>query len=309
MPKGLWIMSEQHEAWRDIYFTSRDGLRLHARHYSGGGSLRRPVVCLPGLTRNARDFHVLAEVLSDPRRHRRDVYCVDYRGRGLSDHAPDPSTYTVPTELGDVLDFMTMAGISNAAIVGTSRGGLIAMAMAAQRPGAMGVCIMNDIGPVIEREGLLRIIAYVGRVPLPPTWADARELVKSMNKQAFPRITDEGWDAIARQLFNDENGFPANSYDPKLSAALTLSDGPLPALWQQFAALHPIPMLSIRGGRSDILSRATHEEMARRHPDLVMHTVEDEGHAPWLRDDTTLKVIYDFLLKTDQDSAAASKPR
>jgi pimeloyl-ACP methyl ester carboxylesterase len=295
--------------WRDIYFTARDGLRLHARHYSGGGSQRRPVICLAGLTRNARDFHKLAEVLSDPRGHRRDVYALDYRGRGLSDHAPDASTYTIPAELGDVLDFMTMIGVADAAIIGTSRGGLIAMAMAAQRPTAMGVCVMNDIGPVIERDGLARIVAYVGRVPLPPTWAEARELVKSMNKLAFPNVSDEDWDAIARQLFNDENGFPTPGYDPKLSAALTLTDGPLPELWGPFAALYTVPMLLIRGSRSDILSAKTAQEMARRHPDLVLHTVEDEGHAPWLRDAPSLKAIYDFLYRTDPETETRTEGR
>lgn len=302
-------MSETSQPWQDLYFTSRDGLRLHVRHYSGGGSVRRPAVCLPGLTRNARDFHRLAEVLSDPRGHRRDVYTVDYRGRGLSDHAPDPTTYTVPTELNDVLDFMTMAGLADAAIIGTSRGGLIAMALAAQRPGAIGACVMNDIGPVIERDGLARIVAYVGRVPLPANWTDARDLVKSMNRLAFPSISDAEWEVIARQLFNDENGFPAPGYDPKLSQSLTLSDGPLPPLWGPFSALFPVPMLAIRGSRSDILSAPTHQEMARRHPNLVLHTVDDEGHAPWLRDAPTLNAIYNFLYRTDPETESRTAGR
>jgi len=152
--------------WTDIHYTSRDGLRLYARHYAGAGLLRRPVVRLPGLTRNCRDFHDLAVALARPDEAGRDVYALDYRGRGRSQSDPDWKNYSILVELNDVLDFMTMKGLDRAGIIGTSRGGLIAMLMAVLRPNAMGAVVLNDIGPVIEREGLTRIIAYVGRVPL-----------------------------------------------------------------------------------------------------------------------------------------------
>lgn len=293
----------------EIFYTTRDGLRLYARHYPAPGSRRRPVVCLAGLTRNCRDFDDLASVLSDARGHRREVYTLDYRGRGRSEHDADGSTYTILTELGDVADFMALRGIADAAVVGTSRGGLIAMALAAMRPTAVGAVVLNDIGPVIERDGLARIIAYVGRVPLPGSWPEAAQLVRSLNERAYPKETDATWMALARQYFNEENGRPAPGYDAHLSKALQLGDGPAPALWPQFAALTRVPLLAIRGANSDILSAATLKEMQRRHPNCETLTVADQGHAPLLKDHATISAIYQFLLTHDPSIAIEPQTR
>ncbi len=295
--------------WTDIRYTARDGLSLYARHYPAPGSRRRPVVCLAGLTRNSRDFHDLASVLCDPRGHRRDVYCLDYRGRGLSEHDADGKSYTVLTELGDTLDFMSLMGVANAAVIGSSRGGVIAMAMAAMRPTAVRAVVLNDVGPVIEREGLARLIAYVGRVPLPGTWMEAGNLVRMLNERAFPGESDASWLIYARQMFNEIDGRPAHGYDAKLARALSLTDGPAPALWPQFEALRRVPMLAIRGANSDILSAETFAEMQRRHPDIQALTVPDQGHAPWLRDHATISAIYQFLLTHDPMIALEEAPR
>lgn len=293
-----------------MHYTARDGLRLYARHYAAPESSRRAVLCLAGLTRNSRDFHDLASVLSDARGHRRNVYCLDYRGRGRSEYDGDEGkSYTVMTELGDVLDFMALAGLHDAAVVGTSRGGIIAMAMAAVRPAAIGAAVLNDVGPVLERDGLARIIAYVGRVPLPGTWAEATQLVKNLNTRAFPHETDATWESVARQQFNDEAGHPAPGYDPKLAKALSLTDGPAPALWPQFEALRRVPLLAIRGATSDILSAATLAEMQRRHPDCETITIADQGHAPLLKDQASIGAIYQFLLTHDRVVALESEPR
>jgi pimeloyl-ACP methyl ester carboxylesterase len=293
----------------DIHYTARDGLRLYARHYPAPGARRRPVVCLAGLTRNGRDFHDLATVLSDPRGHRRHVYCLDYRGRGRSERSPDPATYSILTELADVLDFMALAGLSNVALVGTSRGGLIAMAMAAMRPAALGCVVLNDIGPVIERDGLVRLVAYVGRVPLPGSWSEATQLVKSLHARSFPRETDATWAAVARQLFDEHDGRPAPGYDPALSKSLALTIGPIPTLWPQFEAMGRLPVLSIRGANSDILSDETVAEMRRRHPDLSTLVVPDQGHAPLLKDELSVGAIYEFLLRNDPPLAEEVEPR
>src|SRR5215831_13105735 len=191
--------------WTDIHYTSRDGLRLYARHYAGAGLLRRPVVCLPGLTRNCRDFHDLAVMLARPDEAGRDVYALDCRGRGRSEYDPKWKNYSILVELNDVLDFMTMRGLNRAAVIGTSRGGLIAMLMATLRPNALGAVVLNDIGPVIEREGLARIVAYVGRVPLPANWKEATELVREMNQRQFTAVPADEWEEIARAAFNDDN--------------------------------------------------------------------------------------------------------
>jgi pimeloyl-ACP methyl ester carboxylesterase len=286
--------------WRDIFFTARDGLRLYARHYPAPGSTRRPVLCLAGLTRNSRDFHHLASGLSNPDQPApRHVYAIDYRGRGRSANDPDWQNYQVMNELLDVLDFMTIEGLSDTAIVGTSRGGILAMIMAAVRPGNIGAVVLNDIGPHIEREGLLRIVSYVGRIPLPATWAEAGALVRSTAQRHFPAVPDQMWEEIARQQYNDEAGRPAHGYDQAMNRMASILDGPLPELWPQFKALSRVPVLVLRGEHSDILSSATAERMQREHPGLRLITVPGQGHAPLLRDALSIDAIMDFLARAD----------
>ena len=290
----------ERQNWRDNFYTARDGLRLYARHYPAPGSHLRPVVCLAGLTRNSRDFHDIASVLSSPAQpNPRHVYALDYRGRGRSAYDPDWRNYQILNELLDVLDFMTLAGLTDAAIIGTSRGGILAMIMAAARPGNIGAVVLNDIGPLIEREGLLRIVSYVGRVPLPATWQEAAELARSMNERQFPAISDHMWESIARQWYTDEAGRPAHGYDQSLNKTASILDGPLPELWPQFKALSRIPAMVLRGETSDILSAATAARMQREHPDLTLLTVAGQGHAPLLRDQASIQAIMDFLARAD----------
>ncbi len=290
--------------WDDIHYTSRDGLRLYARHYAVPGSWRRPLVCLAGLTRNCRDFHDLATALARPDEGGRDVYALDYRGRGRSQYDPDWKNYSILVELNDVLDFMTMKGLNRAAVMGTSRGGLIAMLMGVLRPNAMGAVVLNDIGPVIERDGLARIVAYVARVPLPADWAEATELVQEMNRRHFPAVSAEQWAEFARQIFNDENGLPAQAYDPNLGKAISMMDGPTPELWPQFTALAHVPLLAIRGANSDILSERTLTEMGARHPRMETLVVRGQGHAPLLKDMPSLRAVAEFLAATDAETYA-----
>ena len=143
--------------WNEITFSSQDGLTLYARHYpaqasqaSGTQAPAWPLLCLAGLTRNSKDFHNLAVHLSRRSKITRDVYCLDYRGRGRSDHDKDWRNYSPYIEMLDALDFMTIAELHHTAIFGTSRGGIIAMLMGVARPGAISAVILNDIGPVIE---------------------------------------------------------------------------------------------------------------------------------------------------------------
>lgn len=292
------------ENWQDVFFTSRDGLRLYARHYAAPGSRRRPAVCLPGLTRNSRDFHDLASHLSDPSNAAaRSVWAVDYRGRGRSAHDPNAQNYSLQIELLDVLDLMTLAGLHDAAVIGTSRGGLLAMVMAAVRPTAIGAVVLNDIGPVIERSGLLRIVAYVGRIPLPATWAEATALVRDLNARQFPGVAEHHWEDLSRQWFNDDHGRPTHAYDQRLGETMSILDSEIPTLWPQFEALSSRPTLVLRGEHSDILSEATVREMRLRHPRLEAMTVSGQGHAPLLRERPTLLAIADFLARTDPEMA------
>lgn len=287
--------------WRDGHYSSHDGLRLYGRHYPATGSSARPVLCLPGLTRNCRDFHVLATYLSEQARAPRDVYCVDYRGRGRSDRDRNWRNYTPYVELLDTLDFMTINGLHETAVIGTSRGGVIAMLMAVLRPAAISVCVLNDIGPVIETGGLARIIGYVGKTPVPATWTDAARIVRDMNEQFFTDLPDEEWDVFARQVFADVDGYPQSDYDAKLANVMEDIDltRKVPAMWPQFGALAQVPTLVLRGENSDLLSEKTVGEMESKHPRLTTHIVPEQGHAPLLHDRPTLELIDRFLAGND----------
>jgi pimeloyl-ACP methyl ester carboxylesterase len=291
--------------WDELTFTARDGITLYARHYPADGAVGRPALCLPGLTRNSRDFHALASFLSSHPTRPREVWCPDYRGRGRSDYDPDWRNYSPFIELLDIFDLMAIAGLRRAGIVGTSRGGIIAMLMAVLRPTSIGALVLNDIGPVIETSGLARIMGYAGKIPTPTNWGEAAELVRSMNKRFFTNLGAEDWENLARQLFNEENGRPAPSYDKKLSLALSEIDitQKIPEMWPQFEALKSIPVMVLRGEHSDILSAETVTEMAARHPRLMPVTIPAQGHAPLLTDRFSMGVIADFLRETDPGGA------
>lgn len=286
---------------RDITYASFDDLKLHVRHYPAPDEKARSVICLPGLTRNARDFNQLATYLSTHPQKPRNVYCVDYRGRGRSQYDRNWRNYIPFIELIDVLDFLTAQGLHRVGVVGTSRGGIIAMMMAAVRPTAMGPVVLNDIGPVIETRGLARIMGYVGRMPVPKSWPDAVMILREMNERAFPEFTDTQWDEIAREVFDDRKGRPALAYDRRLARALGTIDlsRSVPDLWPQFIALGQVPVFVIRGANSDVLSADTLEAMMERHPNLRSITVPEQGHAPVLKEPEVIEAIAAFFAVND----------
>jgi pimeloyl-ACP methyl ester carboxylesterase len=288
------------KAWQDLTFSARDGLRLYGRCYPApdSGEARRPLVCLPGLTRNSRDFHDIAMALSRGEKAR-SVYTLDLRGRGLSEYDPDPRNYSVFVEMLDVQDYLVVAGLERPAVLGTSRGGLIAMALAAAQPNAMGAVILNDIGPVIEVSGLARIAGYAGRIPTPLSWEEATELVAGMSRAAFPAVPEAQWAEVARQWFNEKDGRPAAGYDPAIARSLAAGEGPPPALWHLFKALANFPLLVLRGENSDILAAATLEQMRADHPACSTYIVPGQGHAPLLKDDGSIGAIRRFLDSVD----------
>jgi pimeloyl-ACP methyl ester carboxylesterase len=292
--------------WQDITFTAHDGLRLYGRRYGRPDSGRRPVLCLAGLTRNCRDFHDLAAALSNHPLYPREVFCLDYRGRGRSDYDPNWRNYNPWIEMIDTLDFMAISGLSKVTVLGTSRGGIIAMLMAVTRPAAIGAVVFNDIGPVIETAGLARMMGYAGKVPLPPSWESATELVRAIGRRDFTALSDQTWGELARQWFNDKDGRPAPGYDPNLMKALEEVDitKKMPEMWPQFEALKRWPTLVIRGKNSDLLSAKTVTEMARRHPRLASVEIPDQGHAPLLKDRFSISLIADFLREADREPLA-----
>ena len=289
------------ELWQDITYRSFDDLRLYVRHYQAPSAKFRSVVCLPGLTRNSRDFHTLATYLSRYAEKPRDVYCFDYRGRGRSQYDRKWRNYVPYIELLDILDFLTVNGLHKVGIVGTSRGGIIAMLMAALRPTAMGPVVLNDIGAVIETRGLARIINYVRRMPNPKSWPDAVMIVREINERTFPNLTDAEWEEIARAIFGERKGKPMRAYDRRLARAVGSIDlsRPIPDLWPQFIALGQVPVLAVRGVNSDVLSAETLQAMIERHPNLRSITVPDQGHAPLLKDQETVEGIASFFAAND----------
>ncbi|HEY1545769.1 MAG TPA: alpha/beta hydrolase [Xanthobacteraceae bacterium] len=290
----------------DHFVTAQDGLRLHVREYGERTARALPVVCLPGLARTTADFDPLAAALARDSDHPRRVLALDYRGRGLSDHDADPSRYSIPVELGDLVTVLTARAVESAVFVGTSRGGLIAMALATVRPTAIAGVVLNDIGPVIEPQGLMRIKSYVGKLPQPATFAEGAETLRRLFGPQFPRLGETDWLASAHRTWRERDGGLALAYDPRLAeglGALPL-DQPLPALWPQFDALANVPMMVIRGANSDILSAATLAAMQARRRATTVLEIPDQGHAPLLAEADTIARIADFIAACDKAQRA-----
>lgn len=292
-------MSE--DGWRGFEFHTRDGLKLFARDYGDRIAPAVPLLCLPGLTRNSRDFHDIAIHLSCSPKSPRRVVCMDYRGRGLSQWDRNWRNYSPIVEAQDVFDLMTAAGLSHVAILGTSRGGIIAMIMGVMRPAQIAGVILNDIGPKLGATGLARIKGYVGRTSAPASWRDAVKLMKSLNEGQFTRLDEEGWLDFARRTFDEKNGKLALSYDPALAKPMEELDlgERMPTLWPQFHSLHHVPLMVLRGEHSDLLTVDTLQAMRQDRPDMISLTVAGEGHAPLLRDSPTITAIEKFLTGVD----------
>ena len=286
-------------AWQDKYFTSQDGLRLYARDYEKSGDAdAAPVICLSGLTRNSKDFHELASRMAPTRR----VVAMDYRGRGRSDYTKEWATYTPLQEMEDTFAMMAALGLHDAIIAGTSRGGLIALMMAAVRPTAVRAVILNDIGPEVNPQGLLRIHGYLGVTPKAQNWEDAVYLMKSIN-HGVNTLSDDEWMTWARRTYIEKNGFPFGDYDKNLRKTFAshdeLTTSELPTLWPQFKALKNRPVLVLRGEHSDILSAKTVDRMLKEKPDLLATTVNDRGHVPFLDEPEALASIAELLKRAD----------
>ncbi|MBC7282703.1 alpha/beta hydrolase [Hoeflea sp.] len=289
----------------DVYFSASDGLRLHAADYGRHDPATRgrlPVVCLPGLTRNTRDFHDLALILSRDDKAPRRVVSFDYRGRGRSGWDKDPSRYTIIVEAEDVLSGMAALGLEHAIFIGTSRGGLIMHVLAAMRPAVMTAGVLNDIGPVIEGAGLAQIKAYLSRTPRPKTWEEAAQILAGAHSKSFPALTDADWADFARAIYVEKAGKLVPDYDPALLDGLKGVDlnTPLPTLWPQFEGLGTMPLMALRGEHSTLLSDQTLTEMKTRVPLLQTVTIPGHGHAPILHLSGIPQILRDFFASVDK---------
>jgi len=267
--------------YEDRTWTSSDGLSLHYRDYAGpAGADRSPVLCLHGLTRNARDFAGLAEDLATTRR----VIVPEMRGRGMSDYAPRSDTYTPVTYVADVEALLAAEGIERFCVVGTSMGGLMTMLMAQARPGRMAGVVMNDIGPEIDPAGLARIAGYVGQGRSYPTWLHAARGLAAVQGAAFPDYTLDDWlDFAKRTMVISQNGRIVFDYDMAIAEPFAKAGNAAPPnLWLAFESLRDVPMLLVRGELSDLLGPDTVKQMGVRNPRMRTVTVPRVGHAPTL---------------------------
>ncbi|MBY6167041.1 alpha/beta hydrolase [Pseudooceanicola nitratireducens] len=262
------------------HFDAPDGTRLYYEDAGDG----IPVLCLSGLTRNARDFDYVAPHLDGVRLIR-----MDYRGRGLSDHA-DPATYAVPVEAKDAVALLDHLGVDKAAVLGTSRGGLIALILGAiARDRLLGVAF-NDVGPVVDPAGLADIMTYLGVVPQA---ASLEALAQDkLADPDFPGVDKTRWRSfLSHNVVKGPEGLRLN-YDLKLrDAVAAVFDQPAPDLWPVYDLLADLPCAVIRGANSNLLSEATVQEMARRHPGLITATVPDRGHIPFLDEPQALDAL------------------
>ena len=278
-------------------WTSPDGLSLFARDYApADGPARLPVIAIHGLTRNSADFEVIAALIAQSGRR---VLAVDVRGRGQSDRAPDPMTYTPDVYAKDVVALMDQLGIEKAVFLGTSMGGLITMALTAIKPKAIAAAILNDVGPELAPEGLARIAAYTGQPVVIETWADAAAYAKRINETALPHYTDADWAAFARRTFREgTEGAPVLDYDPDISAPIKAAGAKalIPNLWPYFRALaRKKPTLLLRGATSDLLSPAIVAKMRKAAPSMAYAEVPGVGHAPMLDEAEARAAIFEFL--------------
>ena len=272
------------------FFFDHDGLRLAGRLWGeigrssdAGAPAPLPIVCLPGLTRNSRDFGELARLIRnlDPARA---VIAFDYRGRGLSQYGSGPEAYTVPAEAADILAGLDHLRISRAVFVGTSRGALVIHLIAAMRLSAIAGAVFNDAGPRIESDGLRQIRDTVGVVEAFPDWESAVDAVTASLGPSFPAMSRQDFERMARAGFTERDGRIVGDYDARLLEPLRTMDlsADLPELWQLFDLMKAVPLLVIRGENSALFSRATVAAMTERHDDCEAMEVAGQGHAPFL---------------------------
>lgn len=278
----------------DHVYRSSDGLRLYCRIYPAQAPGGLPVLCLPGLTRNSRDFARLAVHLQP----RYDVLAADLRGRGRSDWDPDPAHYQIPTYVGDVWALLQSRALDKVVVIGTSLGALIGQVMAALQPAKIAALVLNDAGPEIDPAGLRRIAGYAGKLPPVSSWDEAAAQAKSVYGLALPGLSEADWLDYARQGYReDSQSRPVPDMDPAISKAFGAPSAAAADLWPLFAQIKSVPMLVIRGASSDILSAATLARMAREKPDLETLEVANRGHTPLLTEPECLTAIDDFLAR------------
>lgn len=277
-----------------LTYSSRDGLLLHyIRHAGGNGT---PVLCLHGLSRNARDFSNLGRLLS----HERTVYCPDFRGRGQSQWDLISSRYEPATYVNDVMTLLNHCGLERVILVGTSLGGIVSAGLSSILKNRIAGVVLNDIGPKIDSLGLTRISQHVGKGLVWRNWDEAIASIRDINGALYSDFTDSEWRVFAQQTCRqNDDGTIVPDYDPAIARRFTENAAAELDLWPLFLALKPIPSLLIRGALSDLLSKETTAEMMHRLPLLDLLTVPNRGHVPTLMEPSAASAIEAFVAKVD----------
>ncbi len=283
---------------RQLWHTAVDGTRLFAREVGPLENGLTPLLCLPGLTRNSRDFEPVFEKFGTSRR----VIAMDFRGRGQSAHAIDPMTYRVDIELQDTLSFLDSLRIDRVALLGTSRGGIVGLLMAAlAKPRLAGLCL-NDIGCKLEADGLLRILGHVGKAGSYSSW-DEVALQFSQSAIGFNGVSHQRWLRVVKRIYREVETGVVQNYDPALAQSMPsvqdVIDGKVPELWALLPALTDVPFALLRGEGSDLLSADTVARMADMVLDLVTTTVSGRGHVPFLDELESVQAIQHWLERVD----------
>ena len=281
-------------AWRDGYWGSSDGLRLHYRDYAeGAGQGRPPIICIAGLTRNARDFEGVAERLSPDWR----VIAVDLRGRGESAYAKDPMTYVPLTYVEDMEALIAELGLERFILFGTSLGGLVTMLIAANGKERIAGALINDVGPELETAGLERIRTYVGRSQSWPTWLHAARHFSELLQTVYPKWSLEQWLVFAKRACKlSSGGRVVLDYDMRIAEPFRAPGGATGFdPWAAFGALSGIPLLGVRGAHSDLLAQDTLNRMQAEMPQMESVTVANVGHAPTLDEPEVAAAIEEWL--------------
>jgi pimeloyl-ACP methyl ester carboxylesterase len=265
-----------------------DGISLFCGDHAGPA----PVLCLPGLTRNSRDFGPLARHLSSARR----VLTPDLRGRGRSDRDPDWRRYRLDVYVADMIALLDHLDIEKVVVIGTSLGGLVGMFMAAGHRARVAGLVMNDIGPELDPRGMQRIASGMGKVRPAASWAEAAADARAANASALPDFDDADWSRFAHAVYREEAPERiVRDVDPMVGRALLESSVPVSDLWAAFATLQGLPVLCLRGAISDVLSADTVRRMLGIVPGMLTETIEGRGHAPTLDEPASREVLDRFL--------------
>jgi len=276
----------------EYWFDGPEGLRLFSRVYTGPSAAAPVVICLHGLMRNSRDFEDLAPRLAAHYR----VVVPDVRGRGLSARDPNFKNYQIPVYINDLLWLCAGLGVERASIIGTSMGGFMAMVLAATQPQLVAGIVLNDVGPEVDPVGLERIRGYAGKSPSLHSWPEAVANVRGLFGPAWPHMSDERWEKIARRSYRaNAQGMLEADADPLIAEPLRDNRAAAINLWPLWQALAKVPILAIRGALSDILSAATLARMKPEKPDLKVLIVADRGHVPLLDEPECVAAIDEFL--------------